>query len=116
MAFGDWNEAVRTLAEMSDAEVNNLLRERARIASERKAQEAVKLSIAFRQHVKREALDVLVPEHGRTSCSDEKRINGFGAGGEGGLPRCNRCAFLDILEGRDTLPDNITVRLSLEQA
>jgi hypothetical protein len=38
-------------------------------------------------------LDALVPEHGRTSCSDENPLNGWGARSDGGH-RCWRCALL----------------------
>jgi hypothetical protein len=38
-----------------------------------------------------EVIDVLAPEHDRTSCSDSSINNGFVGGGN---PRCTRCALL----------------------
>lgn len=41
----------------------------------------------------RDVINVLAPSHGRTSCSDAERQNGF-SGGD--IPRCTRCGLLDI--------------------
>jgi hypothetical protein len=41
-------------------------------------------------------IDLISPEHGRTSCSDDNNFNGFGGRT---APRCNRCALLDAAEG-----------------
>lgn len=38
-----------------------------------------------------------VPEHSRTTCSDEKPSNGYTTGGRGGAPRCQRCALVTAL-------------------
>ncbi len=47
-------------------------------------------------------LNIIKPEHYRTSCSDENISNGFYIEGEGTvstkyLPRCKRCAYLEII-------------------
>lgn len=39
-----------------------------------------------------------VPEHNRTSCSDENVQNGYTTAGRGGYPRCTRCALLRAVE------------------
>ena len=39
-------------------------------------------------------INLLAPEHDRTSCTDDSRTNGF-ASMDGGVVRCNRCALLD---------------------
>lgn len=50
-----------------------------------------------------EFINIVCPEHGRTSCSDGNISNGFGV--EEGAdfvkynPRCKRCAYLEILRG-----------------
>ncbi len=48
----------------------------------------------------REFIDLVVPEHGRTSCSDEDRSNGFFTRGNGDKwhGRCTRCMYLEILD------------------
>lgn len=39
-----------------------------------------------------------VPEHNRTSCSDDNVSNGYTTAGRGGYPRCTRCALLKAIE------------------
>jgi hypothetical protein len=39
-----------------------------------------------------------VPNHTRTSCSDENVANSYTTVGRGGYPRCNRCALLKAVE------------------
>lgn len=47
-----------------------------------------------------DAVDLMAPAHGRTSCSDIERINGLSTmTDERRSPRCARCALLDIVEG-----------------
>ena len=38
-----------------------------------------------------------VPEHSRTSCSDDSPSNSYTTYGRGGAPRCVRCALLAAL-------------------
>lgn len=45
----------------------------------------------------RELVDLLIPEHGRTSCSDDALNNGIET--DDGNFRCSRCALLDLVEG-----------------
>lgn len=45
----------------------------------------------------REIVDALVPEHGRTSCSDTDLCNGYAAGA-GSTCRCSRCFLLTVLK------------------
>lgn len=45
----------------------------------------------------REFVDVLAPNHGRTSCSDEES-NGNEYFNEMGFPRCVRCALLHYVQ------------------
>lgn len=47
----------------------------------------------------KEFIDMIVPEHGRTSCSDEDVSNGlFSRDGKNWHGRCSRCLLLDILK------------------
>lgn len=39
-----------------------------------------------------------VPEHSRTSCSDDNIANSYTTAGRGGYPRCTRCALLKAIE------------------
>lgn len=39
-----------------------------------------------------------VPEHSRTSCSDDNVANSYTTAGRGGYPRCARCALLKAVE------------------
>lgn len=54
----------------------------------------------------RELVDILRPEHDRTSCSDETRNNSFYT--RNGSPdwhgRCTRCMWLDLADG-EGLPE-----------
>ena len=45
----------------------------------------------------RELVDLLIPEHGRTSCSDANLNNGIET--DDGNFRCSRCMLLDLVEG-----------------
>ena len=50
-------------------------------------------------------IDLILPEHGRTSCNDENKDNGlYSRNGETWHGRCSRCIMLDILENK-TIPD-----------
>jgi hypothetical protein len=97
---------------VANAQKEEERRARKELAAARRTEEAIRFTQEFRHHVTRAALDVLVPEHGRTSCSDDNRINGFGP--SGGYPRCDRCALLDMLIGDAVLPGDFTVRLIIE--
>ena len=60
--------------------------------------------------ITREAIDIFVPEHGRTSCADEYPINGLDSADYGA--RCARCALLDIVQDYSgEVPDNYEVTL-----
>ncbi len=45
----------------------------------------------------REFVNLIEPFHGRTSCSDVDRCNGFGTGDDW-KGRCTRCMYLEIIE------------------
>lgn len=53
-----------------------------------------------------EFINIIQPEHGRTSCSDENIGNGFYT--RNGAPdwygRCTRCMYLEIIRG-DGIPE-----------
>ena len=57
---------------------------------------------AIRRVMTKEVLDVLQPEHhgqlGLTPCNDDDRQNLVWADG---FPACSRCAYLNILDGKD---------------
>jgi hypothetical protein len=42
-------------------------------------------------------VDLIVPVHGRTSCSDTNTQNGRYSNGGGEVPRCDRCLFLEAV-------------------
>jgi hypothetical protein len=50
----------------------------------------------FANSLTREKIDILAPEHGRTSCSDDNVCNGWHSGRN--HFRCVRCWLLDMLE------------------
>lgn len=52
----------------------------------------------------------LVPEHQRTSCSDESPTNGYTTSGRGGAPRCTRCALLKAQKSED-FASNLTSKV-----
>lgn len=53
-----------------------------------------------------EFIDLINPEHGRTSCSDEDINNGFYTrNGETWHGRCRRCLMLEIANGR-SIPED----------
>ncbi len=76
-------------------------RETAREEAERKAKEKRDASVVANI----DALLALVPEHGRTSCSDEKPVN---------ESRCNRCTLLSI-KSFGWVPDDLDVEISLNR-
>jgi len=58
-----------------------------------------------------------VPEHGRTSCSDDRPGNWYTTPGRGGYPRCTRCALLKGYVDDDfakTLTLDVQVRMPPE--
>ena len=71
----------------------------------------------------KEFIDLICPEHGRTSCSDDNISNGFYLSDDGETistmyyQRCMRCALLQIEKGIVELNDSniniIAERLSL---
>ena len=54
-------------------------------------------------------INIVAPEHSRTSCSDDNLFNGFYYDGCGEnldrryYPRCKRCAYLELMMGRIAL-------------
>ena len=67
----------------------------------------------------KELIDILCPEHDRTSCSDDNVSNGFYREEDSTtieskyFPRCGRCALLEIESGKSTdgkkLLESITI-------
>ncbi len=45
-----------------------------------------------------EFINIICPEHDRTSCSDSNISNGFFTRNESWHGRCKRCMYLEILE------------------
>jgi exonuclease I len=60
----------------------------------------------------KEYIDLICPEHSRTSCSDENIFNGFYLEDDGETisqkyyPRCTRCALLELENGMIKLTDS----------
>lgn len=71
------------------------------------------VNIALGEAMTPELLDLLLPQHGRTSCSDADLANGFMSNGHGSPPRCNRCAMLQLMSGA-AAPDDVTVTLNID--
>lgn len=61
----------------------------------------------------KELIDILRPEHDRTSCSDEDRNNSFYSrlGHPDWYGRCTRCMWLDIADGVE-LPEDFDPELA----
>lgn len=56
----------------------------------------------------REVIDVIAPDHGRTSCDDENLDNGVGSIRNGrNAPRCTRCLLLELLTGYAATPEEL---------
>lgn len=72
--------------------------------SRREEERAAALEVAKDEYASRminltkEMVDIIVPEHTRTSCSDTHVDNGWYCSG-GTIPRCTRCALLDAVGG-----------------
>lgn len=70
-----------------------------------------------------EVIDIIAPNHGRTSCSDERIINGYGGWSgkydrdtghkEIRVPRCTRCYLLNNL-GEDVESLEFRIETHLE--
>jgi hypothetical protein len=56
---------------------------------------------------------LLYPLHDRTSCADNNLNNGFRMDTRT-LPRCNRCALLQIVGGTE-IPEGIMITLNIER-
>jgi endonuclease III len=95
----------KTLTELSDQELQAELQRRAHAAEQARVTARRQKFALLMQH--RDALLALVP-HGRTSCSDEKPVNGFSYYGQ--TPRCTRCALLELSE---FTADNYDVQFGL---
>ena len=46
-----------------------------------------------------ELINKIRPDHDRTTCQDDKLVNGFGSGDTDDDFRCTRCALLEIARG-----------------
>jgi chorismate mutase len=82
---------------------------------ERKAAEAEQKAAKARQAARltKEIIDILTPEHERTSCSDENQSNAYR--NEMGYPRCARCYLLCRMEYGETLA-SVRERVNVEVA
>ncbi len=71
-----------------------------------------------------ELINIICPEHSRTSCSDENIGNGFFLESENDFeynttiskkyfPRCGRCALLQIANGKATDDNNVLDTISI---
>jgi len=49
-------------------------------------------------------INIIQPEHDRTSCDDENTNNGFFSKGTSWYGRCTRCMYLEIIKG-NKLPE-----------
>jgi hypothetical protein len=100
------------LAEYSDEDLQREMSHRARLRREKQEQEWYAHATRMNALLTRESVDVFVPEHDRTSCSDERPVNcGHGVGEH--APRCTRCELLRAL--RDGWCGRYRLRVSIEQ-
>ncbi len=82
---------------------------------EKRAKALLDLQMRQAKALTMEFIDVFLPQHGRTSCSDKNTINGWGSNSMTDPPRCNRCAAIELMN--NTIPDGeFILRLSIEQA
>lgn len=99
----------KELAEKLDAIKAELEeRHKVKVAAEMKVNEGRLLQIT------REGVNQFFPEHGRTSCSDSNVVNGFESS-PSGIPRCNRCALLEIVDGIHYLEMKMVAYISWEK-
>lgn len=98
------------ISKISDKELVEELKRREEEKAKQKKAELQKRYDFVTEHV--DLLLELTPKHGRTSCSDENPCNGLYTPSR--LPRCNRCALLQIKqEGyNDALVVDIDLRLA----
>lgn len=64
-------------------------------------------------NMSQKVIDICAPEHGRTSCSDQNAVNGWGSNGQDQPPRCVRCALLELIRG-GKIPPNFRVTFQIE--
>lgn len=76
--------------------------------AKKNAQEVRALKI---QTVKSYEVDLIAPQHGRTSCDDKNLANGL----QSLPPRCARCALLQVAGGV-AWPRNYDLRVVIEEA
>jgi hypothetical protein len=81
--------------------------EEARQAREEERRKAHEAQIARFEKLSLEMINVFVPEHSHMTCSDEPGNNGFWS--DSFLPRCTRCALLELLNYPGTLPEDIDI-------
>lgn len=97
------------------AQIGSLQQEQNRRYEEKKrAKEAKRQAFleALHKVLSNEDVNGLVPEHGRTSCSDANLANGWGSGNP---PRCTRCALIEFIEeGPCVVEGNYTFVLQIE--
>ena len=109
-----------TIQEISDADLEAEVKRRAaikeaerkRLEEERQEREAA-IRVQLFNAMSIEMVDALAPKHGRSSCSDEATANGFSWGGV--VPRCNRCALLQMSLGQ-SMPDDLNLEISFVHA
>lgn len=83
------------LKQFTDAELDAEVQRRRKEAELAKKKKQEAHADAVEKILTREMIDVFRPTHDRTSCSDDKPVNGFDEG-----PRCTRCALLDLIDGQ----------------
>jgi len=72
----------------------------------KEAEKTRKLALAkvkLTENLTKEMIDLITPEHGQTTCCDDNIINGWSE--IGCIPRCNRCALLQIWEKKTDFTD-----------
>lgn len=110
-----------SIPDIRDLSAENLQQLSKQISAEvkrRKEEEAAASLRRFQEWAKKinsvEIVDLIVPEHGRTSCDDNNRQNGvITVDHERPTPRCIRCTLLDFVHdggyhGYDPLHLNLT--------
>ena len=94
---------MEALNRFSTTELQAEVARRAQAEQSRLYDERLKRWTAIHAILTQEVVDAFVPRHGRTSCSDDDTQNSLHT--DAGAPRCNRCAFLDLLRGGNSPSD-----------
>ncbi len=108
------NEIKEGLGAFTDEELNVELSRRKTLQLESARVKAFARAHQITTGLTESMVDVLVPHHGRTSCNDVNLCNGFGHS-DLTMPRCNRCALLEVARGYIGWPVDLDLQILLSK-